>query len=110
MLNADSFGFGLFARDFHQRLHADNALDLVYVPATFTSPVTLLDAWPGLSGRQLDRSRSLAERNRQSHLFARPNQQGRQSRDQPREVGALIRLRHRKDCGAKRAEGRRGNG
>jgi hypothetical protein len=43
----------------------DNALDLVYVPATFTSPVTLLDAWPGLSGRQLDRSRSLAERNRQ---------------------------------------------
>jgi hypothetical protein len=37
MLNADSFDFGLRARERLQRMHADNALDVVYVPATFDS-------------------------------------------------------------------------
>jgi hypothetical protein len=38
-----------------------------------------------------------------------PGPINRVDKSERRELGTLIRLRHRKDCGAKRAEGRRGN-
>ena len=40
----------------------DNALDVVYMPATFDSPATCMMR-AGQCGEQLDRTRSAAERN-----------------------------------------------
>ena len=61
----------------------DNALDV-------RQPCRLHDACPGLCGEQLDRTRSAAERSFQGHLRARLDQPSRQSRERPRELGALI--------------------
>src|SRR5262249_57896955 len=61
------------------------------------------DACPGLCGEQLDRTRSAAERSFQSHLRARLDQQSRQSREPPKQLGALI-YPHR-SAGHRRAEG-----
>jgi hypothetical protein len=55
----------------------DNALDVVYVPATFVNPVTCLMHGQALCGRQLDRTRSGADRSYQGRLCARPDQQNR---------------------------------
>src|SRR5215831_17375168 len=63
----------------------DNALDVVYVPAAFDSPAACM-----MRVKQLDRTRSAAERSFQGHLRARLDQPSRQSRDRPRELGPLI--------------------
>ena len=68
----------------------DNALDVVYVPATFDSPAACMMPCPGLCGEQLNRARSAEERSFQGHLRARRDQQNRQSREWPWEPGALI--------------------
>jgi hypothetical protein len=61
------------------------ALDLVYVSAR--SPAGhLLDACPGLWGRQLDRTRSATERRCQRRPRARSDQQSRQSREPSRLI------------------------
>ena len=63
----------------------DNALDVVYVSAAFDSPAACM-----MRAQQLDRARSVEERSFQGHLRARLDQPSRQSRDRPRELGALI--------------------
>jgi hypothetical protein len=42
MLNADSFDFGLLLATISDDCTRDNALDVVYVPATFNSPAACM--------------------------------------------------------------------
>ena len=63
----------------------DNALDVVYVPATFDSPAaSMMRAQAYVANSSIGRDLP------QGHLRARLDQPSQQNRERPRELGALI--------------------
>jgi hypothetical protein len=76
----------------------DNALDVVYVPATFASLVTcLMHGQAYLADSSIGRDLSP---NETVKVICLPGPINRVDKSERRELGTLIRLRHRKDCGA----------
>jgi hypothetical protein len=66
----------------------DNALDVVYMPATFDSPATcMMRAQAYVANSSIGRD---LPQNEAGHLRARLDQQSRQSREPLRQLGALI--------------------
>ena len=63
----------------------DNALDVVYVPATFDSPAACM-----MRAQAYVANSSIGRDLPQGHLRARLDQPSQQSRERPRELGALI--------------------
>ena len=63
----------------------DNALDVVYVPATFDSPAACM-----MRAQAYVANSSIGRDLPQGHLRARLDQPSQHSRERPRELGALI--------------------
>ena len=63
----------------------DNALDVVYVPATFDSPAACM-----MRAQAYVANSSIGRDLPQGHLRARLDQPSQQNRERPRELGALI--------------------